>query len=142
VGEGPAGAVGSRRKADLAEGETATRGTRRVHGSTRTNNSFQIKAKEWWRRGESEYSGVLKTHKLLIFRGAQNVENGEIGPNWNVSGTRVLSSAKRNSDFRVTFISELPIVRPKPRISLPTTPFLDNLRLDDNPEAISRVGLD
>jgi integrase/recombinase XerD len=28
---------------------------REVHGSTRTNNSFQIKAKEWWRRGESEF---------------------------------------------------------------------------------------
>ena len=53
VGEGAAGAAGSGCPADLAEGETATRGTRRVHGSTHTNNSFQIKAKEWWRRGES-----------------------------------------------------------------------------------------
>jgi hypothetical protein len=44
--------------------------------------------------GESEYSRLLKTRKLLktrnllIFRDAQNVENGKIAPNWNVSGTR------------------------------------------------------
>ena len=37
---------------------------------------------------ESEYSAVLKTRNLLIFRDAQNVENGKIAPNWNVSGTR------------------------------------------------------
>jgi hypothetical protein len=43
---------------------------------------------EWWRRGESEYSVVLKTRKLLIFREAKNAENGEITANWNVSGTR------------------------------------------------------
>jgi hypothetical protein len=30
----------------------------------------------------------LKTRNLLIFRDAQNVENGKIAPNWNVSGTR------------------------------------------------------
>jgi hypothetical protein len=41
--------------------------------------------------GESEYSGVLKTRKLLIFRSAQNAENGKIAPNWNVSGTRDFS---------------------------------------------------
>jgi hypothetical protein len=28
-----------------------------------------------------------KTRNLLIFRDAQNVENGKIAPNWNVSGT-------------------------------------------------------
>jgi hypothetical protein len=44
--------------------------------------------------GGSEYSGVLKTRNLLIFRDAQNVENGEIAPNWNVSGTRL---AKKRS---------------------------------------------
>src|SRR6266403_5943440 len=38
--------------------------------------------------GESEYSAVLKTRNLLIFRDAQNAENGKIAPNWNVSGTR------------------------------------------------------
>jgi len=38
--------------------------------------------------GESEYSAVLKTRNVLIFRDAQNVENGKIAPNWNVSGTR------------------------------------------------------
>jgi hypothetical protein len=35
--------------------------------------------------GESEYSAVLKTRNLLIFRDGQNAENGEIAPNWNVS---------------------------------------------------------
>jgi hypothetical protein len=38
--------------------------------------------------GESEYSGLLKTRNLLIFRDAQNAENDKIAPNWNVSGTR------------------------------------------------------
>src|SRR5882762_10406834 len=42
----------------------------------------------WWRRGESEYSGLLKTLNLLICRDAKNAEHGEIAPNWNVSGTR------------------------------------------------------
>jgi hypothetical protein len=32
--------------------------------------------------GESEYSAVLKTHKLLTSRGARNAENGEIAANW------------------------------------------------------------
>ena len=41
-----------------------------------------------WRQGESEYSGLLKTRNLLIFREAKNAENGKIAPNWNVSGTR------------------------------------------------------
>jgi hypothetical protein len=39
-------------------------------------------------RRESEYSWVLKTRKLLIFRDAQNAESGKIALNWNVSGTR------------------------------------------------------
>lgn len=43
--------------------------------------------------GESEYSRVLKTRKLLIFRDAQNAVASEIAPNWNVSGTRVFSAA-------------------------------------------------
>jgi hypothetical protein len=38
--------------------------------------------------GESEYSGVLKTRKLLKNGRAQKSENAEIAPNWNVSGTR------------------------------------------------------
>jgi hypothetical protein len=42
----------------------------------------------WWRREESEYSALLKTCNLLIFRGAQNARNGKIALNWNVSGTR------------------------------------------------------
>ena len=35
----------------------------------------------------------LKASKLLIFLDAQNAENGEIAPNWNVSGTRDFSFA-------------------------------------------------
>jgi hypothetical protein len=35
-----------------------------------------------------EYSRVLKTRKLLILLDAKNAEDGEIAPNWNVSGTR------------------------------------------------------
>jgi len=38
--------------------------------------------------GELEYSGLLKTRKLLIFRPAKNAQYREIAPNWNVSGTR------------------------------------------------------
>jgi hypothetical protein len=41
-----------------------------------------------WRRGELEYSEVLKTRNLLIFRPAKNAEYGKMAPNWNVSGTR------------------------------------------------------
>jgi len=43
---------------------------------------------ESWRREESEYSGVLKTRNLLIFRDAKIAENCKIAANWNVSGTR------------------------------------------------------
>jgi hypothetical protein len=57
--------------------------------------------------GESEYTGALKTRKLLIFRDAQNAENGKIALNWNVSGTRdflphgaVLQGNKRNRGAR------------------------------------------
>jgi len=41
-----------------------------------------------------EYSGVLKTRKLLKNREAENAVAAEIAPNWNVSGTR------RKSDFK------------------------------------------
>jgi len=34
--------------------------------------------------GGAEYLAVWKTRKLLIFRDAQNAENGQIPPNWNV----------------------------------------------------------
>jgi hypothetical protein len=50
---------------------------------------FQINEKKWWRRGESEHSGVLKTLKLLIFRHARYALASGIAPNWNVSGTRL-----------------------------------------------------
>jgi hypothetical protein len=48
--------------------------------------------KDWCRRGESEYSGLLKTRNLLIFRDVKSAEHGKIAPNWNVSGTRIFSS--------------------------------------------------
>jgi hypothetical protein len=35
--------------------------------------------------GESKYSRVLKTRKLLIFRHAKNAEDSKIAANWNVS---------------------------------------------------------
>src|SRR5260370_22759630 len=50
-----------------------------------------------WRRGELEYSGVLKTRRLLIFLDAKNAGHGEIAPNWNVSGTRRKSNFKKKS---------------------------------------------
>ena len=37
--------------------------------------------------GELEYSGILKTRKLLILRNAKNVGDGKMVVNWNVSGT-------------------------------------------------------
>ena len=40
--------------------------------------------------GESEYAVALKVHKFLkkrVAQNAQNAQNTEIGPNWNVSGT-------------------------------------------------------
>jgi hypothetical protein len=46
---------------------------------------------ESWRRGESEYPGLLKTRNLFIFRNAKNARNEEIALNWNVSGTRLFS---------------------------------------------------
>jgi hypothetical protein len=60
-------------------------------------NPHKTRVFEWWRREESEYSALLKTRNLLIFRDAQNVKNGEIAPNWNVSGTRDFSFAERNA---------------------------------------------
>jgi len=38
--------------------------------------------------GESEYSALLKTRNLLIFRDAQNAGIGKIATSWNESGTR------------------------------------------------------
>ena len=49
--------------------------------------------------GESEYSAVLKTRKLLIFRDAINAENGKLRPTANVSRTRL---PKKRSGAAVT----------------------------------------
>ena len=89
MGESASGAVRSGCPAHLAGGQIAARGTFGVYGRARTNDSFQINKKEWRRRGESEYSDVLKTRKLLIFRHARNALASGIAPNWNVSGTRL-----------------------------------------------------
>src|SRR5260370_24154282 len=51
VGSGTAGTIGGRCSAHLADLRTRTKGTRWVHGNGREHNSFQIKEKEWWRRG-------------------------------------------------------------------------------------------
>jgi hypothetical protein len=53
----------------------------------------------------------LKTRKLLKNREAENAVAAEIAPNWNVSGTRDFSFAKRNLGYRVTFDFELPTTR-------------------------------
>jgi len=62
-----------------------SRGCRVIENS---KNLHKTRVVEWWRRGESEYSAVLKTRKLLKNEQAQNSKNAEIAPNWNVSGTR------------------------------------------------------
>jgi hypothetical protein len=64
--------------------------------------------------GESEYSRVLKTLKLLISRPAKNAVYAKIAPNWNVSGTRDFQPAVQfceeitfpmsTSYARVTFV--------------------------------------
>jgi len=52
--------------------------------------------------GESEYSGVLKTHNLLIFRDAQNALDSENAPNWNVSETfAFLGQTNHSSSLQV-----------------------------------------
>ena len=77
-------ALGRSPRVAQEEVRLARRSARKTHAC----NSFQIKKKEWCRRGESEYSGALKPRKLLVFRDAKNAERGRIGANWNVSGTR------------------------------------------------------
>jgi hypothetical protein len=52
-----------------------------------TAKYFFKSRKKWWRRGESECSGLLKTCKLLKNKSAENAQTSKIGPNWNVSGT-------------------------------------------------------
>jgi len=45
--------------------------------------------------GVGIFSDIV-TGNLLIFRDAQNAENSKIAANWNVSGTRDFSFARRN----------------------------------------------
>ena len=68
----------------VASARQFTTGTRDFY----TPDTQQCSWEKWCRRRESEYSCLLKTRKLLIFRNAKNAEHGEIAPSWNVSGTR------------------------------------------------------
>jgi hypothetical protein len=70
--------------------------------------------------GESEYSRVLKTCKLLISRPAKNAEYYKIAPNWNVSGTWFFRPPEKFSDKDFTFRGP----------QLPRTPFPDSFRAD------------
>jgi len=79
----------------------------------------------------------LKTRNLLILPVAQNAENGEIALNWNVSGTRDFSFAKRNLGYSVAFFPGIGDYTSRTS-TLPTTPFLDNFRVADNPGVIAR----
>ena len=92
----------------VAHGQLRNRQKRykRVHGRTDTNNFFRFKKKEWWRRGESEYSGLLKTRGLLKNRRAQKSKNAELALNWNVSGTRDFPFSPTKSAYRVMFVSD------------------------------------
>ncbi len=83
--------VRSQLEADVRRTWEAPDPQRRVYGAYTKKRMRVIPFKSrsvWCRRGESEYSGALKTRKLLVFRDAKNAEHGRIGPNWNVSGTR------------------------------------------------------
>jgi hypothetical protein len=68
----------------------------------------------WCRRRESEYSEILKTRNLLIFRDAKNAKNGKIAPNWNVSGTRDFSFAQPLIPARGFTLSQIRIKLSKP----------------------------
>src|SRR6266404_1839954 len=71
------------------------RGDTRHGGQRRIVTEFVSQIRQlWWRRGESEYSRLLKTRKLLKNRDAQKSKNAGIAPNWNISGTRL---AKKRS---------------------------------------------
>ncbi len=73
----------------LTSNQNGMSGRSSVHGVyAAVSNALETRQLYWWRRGESEYSALWKIRNLLIFRDAQNVENGKIAPNWNVSGTR------------------------------------------------------
>src|SRR5262249_16602579 len=70
----------------------------RADARVAARNSCNYKEIQWWRRGKSEYSHVLKTRNLLIFQDAQNALDSENAPNWNVSGTRTkLGKATRTA---------------------------------------------
>src|SRR6266705_3552887 len=94
-----------------------------VHGVyAAVSNALETRQLYWWRRGESEYSALWKIRNLLIFRDAQNVENGKIAPNWNVSGTRDFQPA-----CHISFSGNYVILLSDLAYCLPTSqkPFTD-----------------
>jgi len=56
-------------------------------------------------RGESEYSRVLKTRKLLQNRDAQSAQDSENAANWNVSGTYLERISNRGVHLFLTWRS-------------------------------------
>jgi hypothetical protein len=76
--------------------------------------------------GESEYSGVLKTRNLSIFRDAESAENCKIAPNWNVFGTRAFQAARqfREEDLpSLATASSFQVTLSPLASELPRTPF-------------------
>ena len=51
--------------------------------------------------GESEYSAVLKTRKLLTFRNARNAESGNIPANWERIWNAAREKEERRGDYGV-----------------------------------------
>jgi hypothetical protein len=47
-----------------------------------------VQSLRWWRRGESQYYGLLRTLKLLILRHAQNARNAQTASRRYTAGTR------------------------------------------------------
>jgi hypothetical protein len=79
--------------------------------------------------GESEYSGLLKTLNLLIFRDAKNAEHGRIAANWNVSGTRDFQPAVRIcEEFTSPLSTSYPRVTFACRPNFPEGRFTDEMR--------------
>jgi hypothetical protein len=77
-----------------------------VHGLVRRSPNGEGE----WRRGESEYSGVLKTRKLLDFMGAQEARTPQMAPFTHVLHTRFRYAARplrlSNSTIASTTLSE------------------------------------
>jgi hypothetical protein len=102
-------------------------------GHPATSGSALRKRSDWWRRGESEYSAVLKTRNLLIFRDAQNAENGKMVLNWNLSGTRKFSFP---GELRTTYVADQN--RSKTRLLPPECAISSKTKTDAGADVVSR----